>query len=218
MPAFAEAVAAAAQAEFARFAGRDETDPDAIPLLREYWMAGAGLSAASANRMIADREPWSAAFISFVVLKALTESKSRAVFPQSAGHWQYVGAAIRNDFNGAPRPAFFGIPGTSDGSEPVQVGDIVGTPRTTALDDYEDALRKARKVKPDDQSYFSHFDVVVGIEAGKAQVIGGNVSQSVARRPIRLASDGRLPVRGFTFEEDGDIAQAPFIALVRHLA
>jgi hypothetical protein len=128
-----------------------------------------------------------------------------------------VGAAIRNDFNGAPKPAFFGIPATGDGSEPVKPGDIVGCPRTTALDDYEDALRAARAPTPAKRAYPSHFDVVVAVGGGMASLVGGNVSNTVKQVTVTLAPDGRLPVRGFKFNAAGDVTQAPFIALVRLL-
>lgn len=218
MPSFAAAVAAAAKAELQRFGSAHETSASAAPLLREYWMQGAGTTAAAAAKHIADRTAWSAAFISFVVLKALAASGAGGRFPQSAGHWQYVGAAIRNDFNAVPKPAFLGFPATGAGSEPVRVGDIVGVPRTTALDDFEDALRFARQPRTKDQAYPSHFDIVVEVANGVAGVIGGNVSQTVKRKRVKLAQDGRLPLLPFKLNDAGEIVQAPFIALVRHVA
>lgn len=217
MPLFASAVADAANAELARFGGMNETDASAAPLLREYWMTGAGLKDAAARAAIVERTAWSAASISFVVLRTLSGAGSTATFPRSAGHWQYVGAAIRNDFSQAPRPAFYGFPPFGDGSEPVQVGDIVGTPRTTALDDYADALKAAFRKKTDDQAYPSHFDIVVAIEGSVASLVGGNVSNTVKRTKLDLQPDGRLPDRPFKFDKAMNIIQAPFIALVRHM-
>jgi len=214
MPAFVEALVAAAEAELTRFAGRRETAPSVAPILTEYWLAVPDVSAAAARVHIARRTAWSAAFISFLVRQALAESGTAAHFEFSASHSIYAGAAIRNDFDAVPPPAFYGLPPNGAGGEKLRPGDILGYPRTTAIDDYEDALRAARR-QPRPDTYPSHFDVVTGISDGEATLIGGNVSQTVKRTTLKLDPDGFAPVRGFRSDMTGAIISGPFICIIR---
>jgi hypothetical protein len=215
MPSFAQALIAAAEAEHVRFAGRRETDGTVSDILVAYWMAVPGTSRNRALSHIADRTAWSAAFISFVVRAALADSASPASFAFAASHSVYIGAAIRNDFNAVARPAFLGVPAHGDGAEALRPGDLLGWSRTTAIDDYEDALKAARR-HPSPGTYPSHVDVVTRIEDGVATLIGGNVSQTVKQTTLKLSAEGFAPVRGFKFNAAGDIISGPFICLMRH--
>jgi hypothetical protein len=216
MPSFAQALVTAAEKELARFGGRHETDTAVQDLLIEYWMAVPGTSKSKALSHIADRTAWSAAFLSFAVRKALTASGSPAVFAFSASHSVYAGAAIRNDFNGVAPPVFLGVPPHGAGGEKPQVGDLIGWSRTTAIDDYEDALKAARHL-PKPSTYPSHFDVITKVKDGVATLIGGNVSQTVKQTTVKLSSDGFAPVRGFKFDMAGDIIEGPYICVIRHM-
>lgn len=208
---FQSELVTACKAELIRFDGRDETDPTVFDILMEYWMEGAGFSKPAARKAIRKRTAWSAAFISFVVKKALKESRSRAAFAFNGSHSVYIGAAIRNDFNAARPPAFFGVPPRGVGAEKVQVGDIFGATRALSIPDYEAALRAARNK----DTYFSHCDVAIEVGGGTVTSIGGNVSNSVTQRTVALDNDGFLPVRPFKKDDAGQVVSGPFICVIK---
>lgn len=120
---------------------------------------------------------WSAAFISFCMKKAGADAE----FPYSSGHVAWIRKAIKNrvaEKTAAP------IVGYRFGEKTLQAGDLIGCWRTNELT-YEQAGSKTW--------YESHTDLVVSVDRQKreALVIGGNVSQSVARKSIWLTADGR---------------------------
>ncbi|WP_270938290.1 DUF2272 domain-containing protein [Falsiroseomonas oryzae] len=216
MPSFAHALVSAANAEHQRFGGRHETDPAVRPLLAEYWIEGAGLSRSRADQMIDRREAWSAAFISFVVRRALAASGSRARFVFSASHSVYAGHAILNDFNNVPAPAFHGLPPNGAGAEKPKPGDLLGYTRVAAVGGYEDALRAARAPRGP-ETYFSHFDVVTASAGGQLTVVGGNVSDTLKAEKVKLDADGFPPRRPFKFSSVGRVVSGPYICLIRHM-
>src|SRR5205823_2258726 len=62
------------------------------------------------------------------------------------------------------------------------VGDIVCWSREAAVDyDHQKG-----------GNYAGHSDVVVGVETERVWIIGGNVGNSVTRRPLRLGPNGFL--------------------------
>lgn len=212
MPDFRIELVNAAQAELTRFGGLKETQSAARPFLIEYWTTGAGRNPTAAKKEIKARTAWSAAFISFVVKRALKASKSSASFKFSASHSEYVGDAIRNVLQSAAPPGFFGLPPTGVGAVQPEVGDIFGSTRVVRVDDYADALDEARKIN----LYFSHFDVVTEVKSGKLKCIGGNVSQSVTEKTITLTKEGLLPERKFKFDAAGRVIEGPFICIIKH--
>lgn len=230
MPGFQMALAQVAREELARIAGRKDTtarlgdrhhDARLRAVLAQYWMRGAGRSASAAEAEIDAETAWSAAFISFCVREAVARAGTPAPFAFSAGHWEYVGAAIRNDFEAAPRPAFLGLPPDGAGAEAPRMGDIVGWSRTERVGDFADALKAARASKAQDRQYASHFDIVVAVTAGKATLVGGNVSNTVKETTVALA-EGFLPRRKFRFSTDRKgnrfVSSGPYLAVVRHVA
>ncbi len=213
MASFKTELVSGVKQEKVRLGGLQETDPAAKPVLREYWMKGVSVSRSTADRHIAERIAWSAAFISFVVRQALAKSGSRAVFKFDAPHSVYVGAAIRNMLEGASRPAFFGHPPTGSGAVRPEVGDLIGTTVTQAIAGFSDALRAARRM----ERYFSHFDVVTEVSGNTVKVVGGNVADSVSERSFQL-NNGILPVLPFKFDAAGRVVSGPFICVVKHAA
>ena len=113
--------------------------------MTEYWIDGAGRSERAAAGEIDDRTAWSAAFISFVVKKAVAASGSRSSFVFSARHSDYAGAAILNHLQNRPAPVFVGLPPTPTGAVAPEVGDLIGVTRKRSVDDYADALDHARE-------------------------------------------------------------------------
>ena len=211
MADFRTELVAAALAEQARAARRKETDPAMTPLLRDYWMVGAGRSSTAADGEIRKRTAWSAAFISFVVRHALERSGSPAKFDFSASHSVYAGGAIRNQLNGTPAPVFVGLPPDGEGAVAPAVGDIIGVTRVAHIDDYADAMRAARM----GETYFSHFDVVVGNDGRAVTTIGGNVADTVGGKTFTLR-DGLLPLLPFKFNSAGTVISGPFICVIKH--
>ncbi len=211
MADFRSELVAAALAEQSRVARRTETDPAMKPILRDYWMVGAGRGSAAADTEIRKRTAWSAAFISFVVRQALERSGSPARFDFSASHSVYAGGAIRNLLNGAAPPAFLGLPPDGEGAVVPEVGDLIGVTRVANIDDYADAMRAARL----GETYFSHFDVVVGNDGHTVTTIGGNVSNTVGGKNFRLR-EGILPLLPFRFDSAGSVLSGPFICIIKH--
>lgn len=179
----------------------------------EYWTNGGGYSAASAKKAITELTAWSAAFISYVVKNALIASGSKAVFDYSASHSVYAGAAIRNVLNEVKRPGFYGLPPIGPGAVVPELGDIIGVTRVKWIDDYADAMGAARK----EETYFSHFDIVVEASKTKVRTIGGNVSNSVGEKTFTLNADGTLPTLPFKYSKAGNVLSGPFICVIKHL-
>lgn len=126
--------------------------------------------------------PWSAAFISWVMQRAGVPG-----FLDSPSHFDYVRAARKN--TGSPyryEPL---------ASRMAQVGDMVCFIRTKKLYGY-DGLTKL--IDSGGSGLPMHCDIVVGTGDGKAYVVGGNVQQAVTMRVLPLDAQGRfstLPMR-----------------------
>jgi hypothetical protein len=126
-------------------------------------------------------EPWSAAFISFVMK---TAGAAPTDFPISQNHARYILAGLanrmRNRMN-APIVYF-------DRNEMApKVGDLVGLSRTAQVRNRADLER----LLPD--TFFpSHTDLVVALSPGRIQTIGGNLSDSIRTTNIRTDSQGRI--------------------------
>lgn len=136
--------------------------------LAEYWRA-AGITNWPAQRMVA--EPWSAAFISFVVKQAGAGS----LFKYGPSHTIFWQAAKKNraENNNNPFKAYR----ISEGKP--QPGDIIMRGRQAGI-------------TYDTTGYFkSHSDIVVSVTPDQALVIGGNLSNSVRMYGIPL-TDGYI--------------------------
>ncbi len=118
-------------------------------------------------------KPWSAAFISWVMAEAGVSDQE---MPASATHASYLRAAIAMGATGHWRAY------PPDGYAP-QPGDLIC------------ATRAGQKVERFDlvpQGAALHCDIVVTVEPGRLQSIGGNVRNSVTKSERRLGPDGRL--------------------------
>lgn len=115
---------------------------------------------------------WSAAFISYVMRLA----GAGPSFPYSETHSDYIDAAARHD------------PGVALTAERVEAyapqrGDLI-------------CLWRGRRQVTFDQlpagRFPGHCDIVVGMKPGELDVIGGNVDNAVAMKPIPATADGHL--------------------------
>jgi hypothetical protein len=124
-------------------------------------------------------EPWSAAFISFVLHKA-----GASLFPKSAAHSTYILAGLANRMsNRFDAPVVF----FDRDEKPPRVGDLIGFSRTPSVQSRADIERfLPNKFFP------SHTDLVVDVSPGKLKVIGGNVSQTIKTTTVKADADGKI--------------------------
>jgi hypothetical protein len=126
-------------------------------------------------------EPWSAAFISFVMSSA---GATATQFPISASHSRYILKGLTNRINNnldAPLVYF-------DRNEMApRVGDLIGFSRTANVKNRSDLER----LLPD--TFFpSHTDLVIDVSGSKIRVIGGNVSQTIMTTTAIADGSGKI--------------------------
>ena len=157
------------------FGKRKETDTASRARIKIYWQSFGTYAPP------ADEEPWSAAFISFVVKRAALPKS----FKFAGRHTTYLSdsklAALAHDASFA----YWAVPLATAA---LRVGDLVAAYRTGVNCGYG-----ARTYDSLPGDFCSHCDVVVAIRKGVAHVVGGNVAQSVASKDIRLDAGGKLP-------------------------
>ncbi len=131
-----------------------------------------------------EREPWSAAFISYVLRTAGVE---RGDFQFSASHWRYIDYALATEKQLGERALY--QPLDADAVVP-DLGDLIcgdrsgaEKPRLTRIADRAAEFGIKRKL---------HCDLVVGRTKDAVLAIGGNVSDTVALCYYPTRPDGRL--------------------------
>lgn len=164
---------------------RLETDPAMQETLRGYWQ-NLGLTRAQADGMIRNRDPWSAAFISWVVGQARPAYR----FASSAAHRVYVAAAKRGRVAADSSSAYWAYRISEAAPE---VGDLVCKARTDASGRCSrvtyDTVDDARELWP------LHCDFVTAVRPGQIDVIGGNLGNSVKVKTVHTDGRGFLPAR-----------------------
>lgn len=173
---FARRLAAGAENQYNLYHFDSEADPALSAQIRRYWtqlgLAFPGVST-----------PWSAVFVSWNVMKAGATAAEFTFAPQ---HSTFVHHAIA-DFK-ATTGVFWWQPVASYAPK---VGDIIQNNRGGAAFDYAYASSHA--------SYASHSAVVieVGVDSkGRyALTVGGNESDSVRRKVVRLKPNGLIVQR-----------------------
>ena len=127
------------------------------------------------------KEPWSAAFISWVMQEA---GLGRDQFPGSDAHWNYIHYFV--DGNGGPNRAFSSHAITEYSPKP---GDLICATRGTHGfipvygQDPSAVLRGHAKL---------HCDIVVEKRGNTLQSVGGNVRNSVSKTELALDPKGLL--------------------------
>lgn len=159
-------VSAVARYSLDQWRGLTERDPAAAELLADYWRA-VGMPPETGAR-----EPWSAAWVSWVVRHS---AYPRALSP-AAAHVYYARQAL------ADRAA--GRVGRYGAFEPSEVllepGDIVLRGRAGHAVTLADLSPSRRDFVP------MHGDIVTSVDDASATIVGGNVGDRVAARALPL--------------------------------
>jgi hypothetical protein len=130
-------------------------------------------------------------FISYVMRTA----GAGPAFRYSAAHQTYIAAARKNKLDGNSANPFWAFRATEIAP---QVGDLVCASRANSGATYDNI--------GDPQSRATHCDVVTEVRPGQIRVIGGNVSQTVGEKWLRIRPDGKLDLSG---------NQSQFFAVIR---
>jgi GH25 family lysozyme M1 (1,4-beta-N-acetylmuramidase) len=150
--------------------GHKEGDAGFFQRVGTYWLEGVNIQGIDGRN---HRKAWSAAFVSYIMKKA----GAGARFRYNAQHSQYISRAIR-DFKQQNADAGYWCRRLGD-AQP-KVGDIVCWAREAGIDyDHQN-----------DGDYAGHCDLIVAVRDGQVDVIGGNVSNSVTKRPLALDAAG----------------------------
>ena len=192
MTGVAERLAAWAEGEEARFLGRLEDEAPCNRWIGEYWCIVGDAAGRPQYRHVdgrtvdahGDRWAWSAAFIGAGVWAA---TRGAPWFAYCEWHSTYVRDAIRRASEAGDQP-YRAYP---IGAVPLRRGDIVVQWRRGIGDGGPDrpvTWRTAPRIDP----FTSHGDIVVRARAGVAEIVGGNLADTVQRRRLLLAPDGRL--------------------------
>ena len=153
-------------------AGRREGEDGIYQRIGSYWLEGTNTHGLDGRN---HEMPWSAAFISWIMRKSGTGTR----FRYSTQHSVYVDQAIRDKKDGRAAAGFWGW--RLNECRP-SVGDLVCWSRESGVDyDHQKG-----------GNYKGHCDIVVEIGLEELWVIGGNVGNSVTRRPLPLNSEGYL--------------------------
>ena len=150
--------------------GGRESEDDYYLRVADYWKEGVDRDLTGKDT----HEPWSAAFISWVMKKAGMGER----FSYSDWHATYIRNSIlsrrANDKN-------FPYWGYRIRERAPQVGDLVGYARKGGISyDYQPVV------------YPSHTDLVAAVRPNEIDVIGGNVKDSVTKKTLRTDNSGFL--------------------------
>lgn len=149
--------------------------------LQKYWKA-VGLDYTVDQLRDAEfqeNNPWSAAFVSWVMKTAGAGDK----FRYAASHWQYVAAAKMNRTEGNDNP----LKAYRTDEKCAALADIVVKRRGTSMATYENI----------EMGHITHGDIVVATGKGEAETIGGNVSNSVKTTKVTLGENSKVNQDGY---------------------
>lgn len=175
--------------------GYEEGDPEVFPHLQAYWNAVrpdyAGYVRQQRSRHRAGvkqgqwaGEPWSAAFISYVMRSAGIDLDD---FEWDAGHRNYVDAAIRSEQRYGQEAVF--LPHEITDYAP-QVGDLVCSDRSMPP---QERIRSLSEREAElDGPRGMHCDIVVETAPGRIAAIGGNVRDAVTLSYLPVNAQGYL--------------------------
>lgn len=126
------------------------------------------------------KEPWSAAFMSWVMQGA---GVPRSQFQPASAHWVYLSEMVEE----AGYPGRWFVPRRISDYSP-QPGDLVCAYRNGARPYATAGYTSAGAIRGTP----AHCDLVVAKSAGRLEVIGGNVRNSVSKSILELDSQGHV--------------------------
>jgi hypothetical protein len=174
--AFAKKLAGITERQYDIYHFQDENDPGLSNQIKRYW-ADLGFSFPGIGT------PWSAVFVSWCVKKAGATSTE---FKFATAHSKFVHEAIKNAINNIGVFRAFDISAYAP-----EVGDIIQNNRNGNTLDYNYAKTH--------RSYQSHSAIVIerGMDSqgGYVLTIGGNESDSIRKKLIRLTASGFIKQR-----------------------
>lgn len=176
-----ESLITAAVAEWVRFergTGREDLPPF-FTFVGEMWKQVGEPNLDGRNR----DQPWSAAFISFIVRKA---GAAYAGFKFHEAHARYIHDSIVKREAGTPAP-FWGF---RLNEHKVGLGDLVCQWRVSKVT-FDDARRT--------NEFTSHCDVVVEVGPGFVRTLGGNVGHTVGFKTYDVDGNGFLEAENNLF-------------------
>lgn len=178
--ALRQSIVALALGEWARwgYGSTKESASSMRAVLEDYWRAGTGHVPSTSNWWSA--LAWSGVFISWVMYNAGAGTN----FRYSSAHTDYVGEAKRNRLANNSNP--FKAYRISEAAP--RLGDLVcverqnpdGTWSGVTYDNVDQGFRA------------SHTDIVTEVQPGQLKAIGGNVSDSVSQKTIRIDASGHI--------------------------
>jgi hypothetical protein len=153
-------------------AGHTEGEDGWYQRVGDYWQVGTNSTGLDGL----DHDwPWSAAFISYVMRTADAGTR----FRYSTQHSVYISQGIRDYLRKEPGAGYWTM--RLNEATP-EVGDIVCWGRQAGIDyDHQNH-----------GDYHGHSDLVVEVTASQVWIIGGNVGNSVTRRPLPLNKQNML--------------------------
>jgi predicted chitinase len=152
--------------------GHKEGEDPYYRYVGEYWKDGVE------NDTLTGRDhsvPWSAAFISWVMRSAGAGGR----FTYSPQHSVYIFRAIKDLLQARPQASYYCY---QLREWKPQVGDLVCWARRDGIDYHHQ----------NGGDYPGHCDVVVEVGGEEVQIVGGNVGNSVTKRPLKLTEGGFL--------------------------
>jgi len=190
MTAFSDALVLVCDREYNRWDkgagretwGRPQHSKDYYVFVQEYWVSIGNHKLDGRTEVKNIRPAWSSAFVSFCVRAAGAGKR----FHYVEAHCHYVAKAMAAA--SGTESSFGYIARRSDKYKP-KVGDIiVGGREYAAGFDYDQAALTYEA----DSFYPSHGDIVVDITEDRAVTIGGNISNNVDQKRLRLTDTGYL--------------------------
>lgn len=155
--------------------GKRETQETYWQRVGDYWQSiGKNYTGKNTN------QPWSAAFISW----SMKEAGAGDDFKYSIRHSTYITDAIANRKEGRLDAPFVGYKVSEYAP---QEGDLVCYSRASWVS-YNTT-----------GNYPSHCDVVVSAAIDEIEVIGGNVTNSVSKKILKVDSEGKVADTGYSW-------------------
>ncbi|WP_029348942.1 DUF2272 domain-containing protein [Bosea sp. 117] len=209
MTAFVDQLVQVCKNEYARWDngagretwGRPQHSKDYYLFVKDYWVSIGNNNLTGRTVVDGKRPAWSSAFVSFCVK---TAGASANQFRFTEAHCHYVDRAMKKAAGGLPNFGYTAM--RSDAYKP-RVGDICCAGREYAKSYTYD---QAALIYEADSFYPSHGDIVIDVTATHVHTMGGNISNNVDRKSLRLTDMGYLRNR---FTEAG--TELPWIAILR---